>query len=181
MTKIQEIWKDIEIFNGHYKVSNYGRVMNSKTGLIRKISISTTGYPATSFSYNGLKYYKKIHRLVAIAFLDNPDNKQFINHKDGNKENNHFTNLEWCTFQENIRHAFQNNLMIPASGENSHKSKLKNHEVLSIIELHKNGHSQRNIASKFKISRRNVRSIIYGKSWLKVTNQLVSKNILEKA
>lgn len=80
-----------------------------------------TGYLSVTISINGKKYNKDIHRLVAQKFIENPDNKKYVNHKDGNKSNNDISNLEWVTFSENMQHAYDNDLI-------SKKSKVKHIE-----------------------------------------------------
>ena len=101
----KEQWKDI--FNdGRYFISNYGRRKNSKNYII-KTQDDKDGYQIFSFYVNGKRIDKKIHRLVAEAFIPNPNNYPFINHKDENKANNYVDNLEWCTktYNTNYGHA----------------------------------------------------------------------------
>ena len=77
---------------------------------ILKTSKTSVGYLTVSLCKNGKKKSFRVNRLVAIAFIDNPDNKPQVNHKDGNKENNTVDNLEWCTCSENQIHAFKTGL-----------------------------------------------------------------------
>lgn len=95
------------IINGfdNYAVSNYGNLKNIKNGRVLKLQVSKGGYHNYSLCQNGIKKNLIIHRLVAIYFIENPDNKPYVNHKDGNKLNNHYTNLEWVTAKENDTHA----------------------------------------------------------------------------
>lgn len=101
------------LINGYenYAVSNYGNVKNIRTGKILKPINTPTGYLTVTLSKNNKKHTFRIHRLVAIYFIDNPENKEQVNHIDGNKHNNAVCNLEWCTHTENINHAFDNSLI----------------------------------------------------------------------
>ena len=100
-----EIWKEIPGTNGEYKISNYGKVMTAKTGRILSPAIDMNGYERVClFKMDSRRRYK-VHRLVAITFIPNPNGKEQVNHKDGNKRNNSVDNLEWVTHKENMRHA----------------------------------------------------------------------------
>lgn len=117
-----EEWRDIKGYEGLYQVSSLGRVRSldrisfhlnrwgtlTKTrirGRIRRTNISNSGYSYLPLSKNGNDYCAKIHRLVAEAFIPNPYNYPEVNHKDGNKQNNIVSNLEWCTHSMNHIHA----------------------------------------------------------------------------
>lgn len=116
---MEEIWKDIEGYEGIYQVSNLGRI-KSFIGYngheyvdrvkILKQSNTTTGYKKVELTKNKLKKSHKVHRLVAFAFIPNPNHKPNINHKDGNPVNNKVENLEWCTQKENVQHAVDTGL-----------------------------------------------------------------------
>ena len=99
------MWKDI-INCSNYEVSNNGEVRNKTTKHILKNYIMPNGYCQVSIKMDGdSKFTKKyVHRLVAEIFLDNPENKREVNHKDGNKENNSLENLEWITSSDNQKH-----------------------------------------------------------------------------
>lgn len=98
-----EIWKDIPEYEGLYQVSNEGRIR--RNGQTRKLHKDYRGYLTVSLSKHSKMKYYKVHRLVALAFIPNPEGKRTVNHKDGNKENNRLENLEWATHSENIIHA----------------------------------------------------------------------------
>lgn len=105
---MKEIWKQIPDFP-NYECSNLGRIKNIKTNKILRGTNRQTGYSFIDL-YNFEEHKRKnaqIHRIVALLFVDNPDNKPYVNHIDGNKTNNIYTNLEWCTPQENTTHAVE--------------------------------------------------------------------------
>ena len=101
-----EIWKPIVDYEGLYEISNRGNVRSLcagrwKSRIMRKPVKDKDGYLTVNLKKNGRYKCAKIHRLVAEAFLDNPNNFPCINHKDENKTNNHVINLEWCTIKYN--------------------------------------------------------------------------------
>ncbi len=121
----KEIWKSIKNFEGKYLVSNLGNVFSNHIKRNLKLQNNKHGYIYCNLSIKkGSTKYSLIHRLVAEAFIPNPENKPEVNHIDGNKKNNSVDNLEWVTSKENIDHAFKNNL------RNS-KTLIKNGEIKS--------------------------------------------------
>ena len=103
-------WRDTYIYGEQYEVSNTGLVRNKVTGKILKPHKDGKGYLRISLSKNNVQSTIKVHRAVAIAFIENPDNLPQVNHKDTNKENNTVGNLEWVTNYENMQHAIINGL-----------------------------------------------------------------------
>jgi hypothetical protein len=106
----QEIWKAIADSNGIYYISSHGRVKSFKYGMDRILKPKLGGiglkYQYVGLYIDGKIHQVAIHRLVALAFVDNPDNKPQVNHIDGDKLNNTVDNLEWLTAKENIKHGW---------------------------------------------------------------------------
>ena len=102
-----EKWKEIAGTDGRYEISTQGRIKSNITGRILKTYVNSAGYILATFPVDGVKKRRQVHRLVADAFIPNPDGKPFINHIDANRTNNHIENLEWCTGSENARHSFK--------------------------------------------------------------------------
>ena len=95
-----ETYKIIEGFE-NYSVSDHGNVKNNKTGRIKKVKPTIKGYIHVGMTINKMKYQKMIHVLVALAFIDNPENKPFVDHIDNCKTNNNIANLRWATSVQN--------------------------------------------------------------------------------
>jgi hypothetical protein len=120
-----EVWKDIKGFEGYYKISNLGRVKSlprkriCKNGLIKVYKekilrgiVNNIGYLCYDLYLESERKNIKSHFLVAFHFCDGYKIGLVVNHKDGNKLNNHYSNLEWITFRENVLHAFKNRLIV---------------------------------------------------------------------
>ena len=136
---MQEIFKDISGYEGLYQISNTGivkslpksdgngnRERNLKYEIIKR---NHTSYQRVTLSKNGIVKRFQVHRLVAEAFIDNPEQKPFINHIDSNGLNNHISNLEWCTASENMKHSAdkgrQDNIRVLGGKATSKINKLK--------------------------------------------------------
>lgn len=105
-----EEWKDIKGYEGLYKISNTGNVFSCIKNRIMTPALCGKGYKKVMLCKDMIYKNKMIHRLVAETFIPNPENKRTVNHKDGNKQNNDVSNLEWNTYSENLKHAYKHGL-----------------------------------------------------------------------
>jgi hypothetical protein len=139
---MMEEWKDVVNYEGLYQVSSEGRIR--RNGRIKSQRIDHGGYCTVWLSKKSIQKCLKVHRIVAEAFIENPQNKRTVNHKDGNKQNNNVCNLEWATHSENIVHALQMGLRKTteaqrrAASENGKKTCEKNRRKKPVF-FEKNG------------------------------------------
>ena len=179
MSKIREVWETID---GHpnYLVSNIGRVKRlahwakrtrknphgCSTPLYFEDKILNqrlvNGYPTVNFRGGERKSYK-VHRLIAIAFIPNPENKPHINHINAIRNDNRIENLEWCTHDENMAHAVRTNLT--CKGSKNGQAKLTDEQVLKIRKLFAEGANKSRLSRQFNISRGSIKKAIEKTSW----------------
>lgn len=112
---MEDRWSKIDGF-ANYSVSDSGQIRNDKRQSLKNPVMDKDGYLKVDLYNHGKRSTQRIHRLVGEAFVDNPDNKQQVNHKDGNKRNNSISNLEWATPKENMEHAVANGLFVASRG-----------------------------------------------------------------
>lgn len=174
-----EDWLDVVGWEDLYAISNFGRVKSKQRQclhyaggiLVRKEKIlkqnNCRGY-LTVLLYRGEtdKFRTGVHRLLATAFIDNPENKPTVNHKDTIKHHNVLSNLEWATDQEQQNHAVKMGLRDKTLGDNCNFSKLNSSDILAIRNLYDTGkYFHREIADMFGVSQMQVFRIINKKAW----------------
>jgi hypothetical protein len=176
-----EIWRSIDNYEG-YEISNLGNIkslskkIKCKNGFritkekILKLKKTKGGYLSLQLKNKGKHFL--VHRLVALAFIHNPDNKPQINHINGIKNDNRVDNLEWCNQSENQIHAYKNRLQMPslhkrAFGENQGCSKLKEKDVYFILKNYKKGRGVE-FAKIFNVSQTTILNIVNKKIWTHV-------------
>lgn len=175
---MNEKWKAIEGYEGRYEISNLGKVKSlpkrkgKGRGYIRPTQMMTLAKDKNGYYVIGLRKYRqkkcllKVHRLVAKAFIPNPENKPQINHKNGVKDDNKVGNLEWVTSGENCRHAYKTGLQQKRKGEQSGFSKLKEYQVRKIRQIYKEGNiTQKELGKVFGICQAQIWRIIHKKRW----------------
>lgn len=158
MLNVNERWKPIQGYDGEYLISDHGRVksvkkyVNDELLIRHKIiapHITHNNYMRITLSYKGKKRKHYVARLVAEHFVDKPQREKLqVNHRDGNKLNNHYLNLEWVTAKENVQHAFDQGL----------RERKHNHE--QIINDYKTGLMYKDIAKKHNINIRYVHRVL---------------------
>lgn len=183
MTETWKPLKDIAECGNNYEISNTGKVRNIKRGVLMTISTPSSRkyYPKVTLHYKGKGKMYLLHRLLALSFIPNPDNKPNINHIDGNKHNYDLSNLEWVTQAENLKHAKDTGLnrnhstrvyhSEPESPEqyipvNQNNRKLTETDVRKIRELYRTGDfSHSDLGAMFNIGKRNITQILNYKTW----------------
>jgi len=158
----KEIWKPIKGYEGYYEISNRGRVKSLERDIwnghnyykskeiIMKPAPNSDGYPQIPLCMNGKSTSIAIHRLVAIAFIPNPNNLPMVNHKDGDKTNNLPYNLEWCTNRDNIIHGFR---ILGRRPSHLGKFGYDNHLSKEVIQLDLNGNEINRFGSTREVER----------------------------
>lgn len=167
MADIEHIGKPVPGYEGHYTISESGAVFNLWSKKVLKATIDKDGYYAVGLRSSGTKKTFKIHRLVALVYIENPLNKPEVNHKDTNPANNHFSNLEWATRLENVNHSLTegNRKLNPPAGTKNSQSKLTERDVHGIRALRSIQVSYSKIATQYGVTIGTIWKITSGKTW----------------
>lgn len=170
------IWKTLQ-YNGEtynkFEVSSDGQLRNVKTGTVYKQHLNKEGYNQVCVSLGSRNKKKvfKIHKAVAETFIPNPENKETVNHINGNKQKNTVDNLEWATYSENTQHAERMGLTSHAKGADSTSSKLSNEDIIYIREnyiLNSYEFGTRGLSRKFNVHHETIRDIIHNNTYTNV-------------
>lgn len=144
-----EDWRILEE-NKKYAINSKGEIINTSTMTYKKTEIHE-GYERVTFVCNGKRTRYKVHRLVAKYFVPNPYNKDIVNHIDEDKLNNNFSNLEWCTTQENIKHSINMKLIREGVDPDTYwEEKEKEEKMNKVSKIVKNYHKDLNIRDNKK-------------------------------
>lgn len=179
-----EKWKPVQGYEGFYEVSNEGRVrsvdryvkqrdkfMQLKKGKVLSPAKNRLGYMCVALSRENKLSARTIHRLVAIAFIKNPNGYKEINHIDGNKQNNNVENIEWSTRSKNINHAIKMGLLVHATGEKHHQSKFTDQQIKELREKYDPQVPLREYAKEYNASISCISRIIRGDTYPKVAKR----------
>jgi predicted XRE-type DNA-binding protein len=149
----------------NYRIYEDGSVYSLYRKRNKLFEIDKDGYQKVQLIEGNKRKKFFVHRLVSLLFIKNPNNLPVVNHKDGDKTNNHFSNLEWCTYSYNNRHAYSVGLK-SAKGEKNRQAKLSKKEVSYIIDIyHQSDLPQWKVAEMFGISQQHVSGLVNGKYW----------------
>lgn len=154
-----EEWRPIQSCPG-YHVSNHGRVSGKRVAILKHY-LTGIGVPTVEIKQKNLK----VHRLVAEAFIPNPESKPQINHIDGCRTNNHFFNLEWATASENTQHSYDTGLQFPKHGSKNGMAVLSEAQVYQIKSRLAERGSGAAIAREFGVTPTKICQIKKGKAW----------------
>jgi hypothetical protein len=155
-----------EEIQDYYQVETNGDRcwMTSKNGKVLKAKEDSHGYRHIGlYLKSGKQKMIQEHRLFAICFIENPEDKEQVNHRDGVKTNNSLSNLEWNTRSENMQHAYRTGLKQPIQGEKHGSAKLMDSEIPLIFNMRKTGMTQKAIGLHFGVSRKHISDILSGK------------------
>jgi hypothetical protein len=163
MTNLQEIWKEIEGFEGKYEVSSLGNIRHVKTGKLKKLQIIAKYYYVGLCIGNRKSKSHRVNRLVAAAFVPNPELLPIVRHLDDNKLNNQACNLKWGTHIDNMND--MTTKYRQAKGERTGASKLTEADVIKIRELRKQGLKYDDIVPLFPVNKSVICAICNRKAW----------------
>lgn len=161
-TSVVEEWRDMVGHEDLYKISNLGQIYSKLVDRIVKSSYDYAGYKIRTHKSGGKCFVTKVHRAVALAFLPNPENKPYVNHENGVKDDNRLCNLSWVTASENQKHSAAMN---PKRSGAGHFFAKMTWDDVEYIRLSPDNLSQSQLARKFKVSQPRISEVISGNSY----------------
>lgn len=171
-----ETWKVYE-YNLRYEVSDKGNVRCARTNKIKRLSVNKQGYYEIQFKVNSKRFSKKVHRMVAETFLQEPSKelhekcsnehwkRVLVKHKDNNKLNNCVENLQWCDLKENTMQAWKDGLITPLKGSENGRAKLDERTVESMCKDFESGMMPKEAVKKYGVSQQQATKIRAGIQW----------------
>ena len=163
-----------QYFKTDYFVNQYGEIYSSKSNRIMSTEITNKGYYKLKIRFNNRYYRKYPHIMVAETFISHkPHGKSDVNHKDGNKKNNHVSNLEWTTRSENLKHAIDTGLRPIQYGENHNRCKYPDSLFKQIAIMRKNGMSYKEISDATGMHLGYLKNVLNGNA--KSRNYIIKK------
>lgn len=157
------MWKTI---SEKYEASDSGHIRNKRSKRVLHEFVGKDGYLRTQFDGKT----RTVHRVIANAFVPCDPSREFVNHIDGNKQNNSANNLEWCTRSENVRHAYRNSLKPRPIGTKNSRCKLTNEQVEFVKKNYVKGdkvYGAVALGKRFGVAHQTISAIINGQNWSK--------------
>lgn len=183
---ICEMWRPCPGYETSYEVSSLGsvrsidRIAGKRRGVVKskilKPYINRRGYLEVRLFAQSSSLPRVVHRLVAKAFIDNPNSLPQVNHIDGNKFNNVSDNLEWMNNSENQKHAYKLGLQPSRAGEKNSKAKITDKDVTLLKQLYNSGKNIVEVSKTMNISLDSTRQIIYGRTWKSNTTTVIKRD-----
>ena len=154
-----------------YEVDRQGNIYRIGNDKPKYQSVNRDGYKVVGLWKNNKSTAKTVHRLIALAFLPNPENKPCVNHINGDKQDNRLENLEWATYSENTIHSFENGLQVAPKGEEVYNAKHTNEQIHEICKLMEEGLRNIEIIEKLGVPKSLLKNIRNGRSWESIKSQ----------
>lgn len=160
-TKHREVWIPISGFEDKYLINKRADIWSVYADKVIKSFVQSSGYASVALCVKGKKTKKLVHRLVAEAFLSNPESKPCVHHKDGNRLNNHVENLEWCTYKENNHESIKAGRWKQFGEKHPHTTISKK----DVVNIRTSEMSQKKLAQKYGVSQGTISNIKRKITW----------------
>ena len=165
---MKEIWKDYTYGNLEYKVSNYGKVIGKGRGKELKQRLNEEGYIEVTMGDKEHRTRIRVHRLVAILFVENPNPELYneVNHIDRNRANPRADNLEWTTHVDNVKYSYEKGGYDGVRvGSKNGRANLTDEQVIEIRRLYKEGVTQKELSVKYNVGWSTIHNIVFNLTW----------------